>query len=667
MFISSNILIKYILLFCNIFTLCFALHTKQLLANTNEKIKNTELILKIISLVENNKSEQINKLLIKNSDMNLDDLVNWLMISNRHIDEKNIEKIIKKYENWPDINNLIIYLEEITEWEEIDNLLYKIFETQKPISRIGKIKYANYLINIKSNNVDQENIIIKSWINGSFKKDDESYIYKKFSYLFDEQDNINRLNNLILEKKWSSAYRQIKRVNKDYQILAKAKIKLSRREYGVDYAIKIIPDALKNDSGLVYERVKWRRTSGLPKQSYLLLLNYLDENSENLVKPEYWWKEINWHTRNLLNQKKYEQAYNLLNNHQQTKISNRANAEWLLGWISLEFLKKPEQALEHFLNMRDIVKMPISISRVNYWLAKTEKYLLNKDNSNSYYDIASNYNTTFYGLLSNEKINNEPNFDLRDVEIIIDSGENNINNKLKVLRLLSSTNEKKYSLRFINGLFKNKLSKNEILQILSVLKNEKRTDLYIRTCKKAIRIDKSFQKYLFPYPYNVNSNILNDPLIMAIAKQESEYYTKAQSSSGALGIVQVMPSTAKITAKKLGVKYSKNRLLNDTEYNLYIGSKYFYSLMKYYDESIILAIAGYNAGPTNVNRWIKQYGDPRDKAVDIINWIELIPFTETRNYVQRVIENYIVYQQVFINIAIKNKTNIRELFKYENQ
>ena len=154
---------------------------------------------------------------------------------------------------------------------------------------------------------------------------------------------------------------------------------------------------------------------------------------------------------------------------------------------------------------------------------------------------------------------------------------------------------------------------------------------------------------------------------MAIAKQESEYYTKAQSSSGALGIVQVMPSTAKITAKKLGVKYSKNRLLNDTEYNLYIGSKYFYSLMKYYDESIILAIAGYNAGPTNVNRWIKQYGDPRDKAVDIINWIELIPFTETRNYVQRVIENYIVYQQVFINIAIKNKTNIKELFKYENQ
>jgi soluble lytic murein transglycosylase len=312
--------------------------------------------------------------------------------------------------------------------------------------------------------------------------------------------------------------------------------------------------------------------------------------------------------------------------------------------------------------MRDIVKMPISTSRANYWLAKTEKYLLKEDNANSYYDIASNYNTTFYGLLSNININNEPNFELEDIEMIIDTAENNINKKLQVLRLLSSTSEKKYSLRFINGLFKNKLSKNEILQILQVLKNEKRTDLFIRACKKAIRIDKSFQKYLFPYPYNINSNILNDPLIMAIAKQESEFYPYANSSSGALGVVQVMPSTAKITAKKLGIKYSKKRLLNDTEYNLYIGSKYFYSLIKYYDESIILAIAAYNAGPTNVNKWIKLYGDPRDKSVDIINWIELIPFTETRNYVQRVVENYIVYQQVFINIAIKNKTSIKELF-----
>ena len=123
-----------------------------------------------------------------------------------------------------------------------------------------------------------------------------------------------------------------------------------------------------------------------------------------------------------------------------------------------------------------------------------------------------------------------------------------------------------------------------------------------------------------------------------------------------------MPSTAKNTAKKLGIKYNKKKLLNDIDYNIHIGSKYLYSLIDYYDGSKILAIASYNAGPTNVNKWIKQYGDPRNIETNAINWIELIPFNETRNYVQRVIENYIIYQQVFINEAIKNKVNINELF-----
>ena len=197
MFNSSNILIKYILLFCNIITLCFVLHTKQLLANTNEKDKNTELILKIINLAENNKLQQINKLLDKNSDVNLDDLVNWLMISNKNIEIKDLENTIKKYEGWPDINNLVIDLEEKIDWNIADNILFKIYERQKPITRIGKIKYANFLINNNSINLEQKNIIIENWVNGSFNKENEEYIYKNFSYLFDEKDNIQRLNNLI--------------------------------------------------------------------------------------------------------------------------------------------------------------------------------------------------------------------------------------------------------------------------------------------------------------------------------------------------------------------------------------------------------------------------------------------------------------------------------------
>lgn len=659
MCILSKILIKYFILICNIFTICFVLYTKQLLANDNTKYKNQKLTRQIIQLVEENKFNKVKKLIADNADENYEDLVNWLKFSSKNIDNELIEEIVKKYQNWPNINNIIIHIENTMSWKYSENKVFNIFDMQSPITNIGRIKYAKY--SNEKDNQNNDRIIINSWINGSFKKEDELYIYKNYSYLFDEKINNIRLNNLIWNKKWASVYRQLKRVSKDYQILAKAKIKLSRREYGVDYAIKIIPDTLNNDPGLVYERVKWRRVSGLTNESYNLLIKHLRENSQSLIQPHYWWTEINWHTRNLLNQKEYNKAYELLRHHQQNKISNIASAEWLLGWISLEFLNKPNQAKKHFLNMKDIVKMPISISRVNYWLGKTEEYLLNSEKSKSFYESAAIYNTTYYGLLANAKLNKKINFKLIDQKLTSEIPDEEFIKKLSVLKLLSLANEKKYSIRFINGLFATKISKNEVVLILNVLKDVNRTDLFIRACKKATQIDASFQKYLFPYPNNIN-HALNEPLITAIAKQESEFYPNAISRSGALGIVQVMPSTAKNTAKKLGIKYNKKKLLNDIDYNIHIGSKYLYSLIDYYDGSKILAIASYNAGPTNVNKWIKQYGDPRNIETNAINWIELIPFNETRNYVQRVIENYIIYQQVFINAAIKNKVNINELF-----
>ena len=257
MCILSKILIKYFILICNIFTICFVLYTKQLLANDDTKYQNQKLTRQIIQLVEENKFNKVKKLIADNADENYEDLVNWLKFSNKNIDNELIEEIVKKYQNWPNINNIIIHVEDTMSWKYSENKVFNIFDMQSPITNIGRIKYAKYLN--EKDNQNHDRIIINSWINGSFKKEDELYIYKNYSYLFDEKINNIRLNNLIWNKEWASVYRQLKRVSKDYQILAKAKIKLSRREYGVDYAIKIIPDKLNNDPGLVYERVKWRR------------------------------------------------------------------------------------------------------------------------------------------------------------------------------------------------------------------------------------------------------------------------------------------------------------------------------------------------------------------------------------------------------------------------
>jgi len=661
----ANIFIKNILLITSIFILYFILHSKYLLAdNINIEI-NKKSIRSIITLINNNQWTKVQKIIKNNNSDGLNDLVNWLKISS--INNLNNEELIDlyyEYRDWPNSKNIIKKIEQDILWENYNKQYYTFLNDETPLTLLGKTK----LINFK--NKEQNKDIIHNWINGIFNKKDETYIYSKNSHLFNNDINTKRLNNLIWKKKWSSSNRQLKRVNKKDKLLAIAKIKLSRRQYGVDNAVQNVPKEFINDEALVYERVKWRRNSGLTDKSYELLSIYLDKNIP-FKKPNIWWNEINWHARNLFKNQKYQESYKLMSHHKQVKIANIANAEWFLGWLSLKYLNNPEQAKRHFLLMKNIVKMPISISRVNYWLGVTEETLMNMEESKSYYKQAGVYNTTYYGLLANIKMSKETNFEPIKITEVSNNISNTFIKKLNVLKLLSRADEQKYSLRFINGLFNNQLTKTEILLALDMLKKEKRTDLYLRTCKKAIRTDVYFQKCLFPFPFNIKLNVIhnnvNTSFILAIAKQESEFFINAKSRSGALGLVQVMPNTAKITAKNIGVKYDKKKLLNDTEYNLLIGSNYLSSLINYYKGSIVLAIAGYNAGPTNVNKWIKIYGDPRDKSINFIDWIESIPFKETRNYVQRVIENYVVYQKVIIDIKMKNIKNINELMQDESQ
>ena len=658
-----NILMKHIIFLSYIIILYFTFHPKHLLANNNNEISKNSII-KVFNLINNNQWDKAEKILQNKKEINL---TNWLKISSKsNIKKDELLILYNNYKTWPNITNLLKKIENQLTWENFDQNIFNLFDKKEAISPLGKIKLSNYKIKYKADGHEKyDKIIINNWINGNFIKSDEKYIIKNYSHLFNENAQITRLNNLIWKKKWSSANRQVKRVNKKIKLLTSAKIKLARRQYGVDNAIQNVPREFLNDEGLIYERVKWRRKSGLDEESYALLKAYLMNNNIQVTKPDIWWKEIYWHTRNLFNKKKYNDAYELLSHHKQTKITNKANAEWFLGWLALSFINQPEKARNHFLNMKNIVKMPISISRVNYWLGQTEDALMNNVEAQTYYQEASLNNTTYYGLLAKLKTNNHSKIILKK-DLLLEDQHIEINNDiLNILKLIIKADEQKFSLKFLNSLFKQKLSNKNILHILNILKKGNRIDLYLRACKKAIRLDSYFQKCLFPFPYNLEINNINTSvnpaLLISIAKQESEFFVNAKSPSGALGLVQVMPSTAKITAKKIGIKYDKNKLFNDANYNLTIGSNYLYSLINNYEGSIILAIAAYNAGPTNVNKWLKKNGDPRKEEVNYITWIESIPYTETRNYVQRVLENFIIYQQIIIDNSIRNKKNIGDL------
>ena len=661
-----KILKQFILIIISTIFLIYILHTKTLFAEKNSTplITSTK-INNIISLIENNKWNQALKIANKVKSEDLINLINWIRVFSPN--NTNIEDLINIYTNyqkWPNISSTKSIIEKKIDWSEENPKFYNFFNDKKPISHLGKIKIHTYLLN-NGNKINNE-LIINSWILGVFSKKDEKIILKNYKDIFNNNINISRLNYLIWNKHWPSVYRQIKRVDAESSKLFKARIKLSRREYGVDRAIKNVPKNLINDEGLVYERVKWRRKAKT-NTSLILLSRYINNNKLNF--PDRWWNEINIHTRKLLKDKKYEEAYLLLSNHQQKSVNNISNAEWLLGWISLIHLSKPKQALIHFSKMQNIVNMPISIARANYWLARTEKRLDNLDIADEYFTKAALFNSTFYGLIAEQEIGKESKFFILE-HLNIDNKLNLSNNTIfRALSLLSIANEKKYSTKFINGLFSKKISEQEIKYILNIFHKTKRTDLYIRACKKAIRQYIKFQGCLFPYPNNISINtsikFIDDALIFAIIKQESEFFINAKSSKGARGLMQIMPSTGKTVSNNLSIKFDKKKLSNNAIYNITIGSKYFYELVKHYNGSIILAIAGYNAGPRNVKKWLKDYGDPRKNEIDFINWIESIPFNETRNYVQRVIENYIIYQKVIILESKKQQKNIKDIFIHE--
>ena len=297
-----NILMKHTIFLSYIIILYFTFHPKHLLANNNNEISKNSII-KVFNLINNNQWDKAEKILQNKKEINL---TNWLKISSKsNIKKDELLILYNNYKTWPNITNLLKKIENQLTWENFDQNIFNIFDKNEAISPLGQIKLSNYKIKNKADGHEKYNkIIINNWINGNFIKSDEKYIIKNYSHLFNENAQITRLNNLIWKKKWSSANRQVKRVNKKIKLLTSAKIKLARRQYGVDNAIQNVPKELLNDEGLIYERVKWRRKSGLDEESYALLKAYLMNNNIQVTKPDIWWKEIYWHTRNLFNKKK---------------------------------------------------------------------------------------------------------------------------------------------------------------------------------------------------------------------------------------------------------------------------------------------------------------------------------------------------------------------------
>ncbi len=565
-----------------------------------------------------------------------------------------ITAFLKENPDWPRQRQLRKRAEETLSYRISADEVLSWFEANPAVSATGNSRYAGALLKT-GRSEEARDIVRKTWLTGNFPKAEERDFYKKFRKLLTREDHIKRLDRLLWEGKYWPSRRMLRHVPKGWQALAQARYSLRRRTGNVDFLIKRVPDSLKNDPGLAYERLRWRRRKG--KDNAIDILN---TPPPDLVRPDIWWRDRATIVRRSLTKGHITEAYRIVLKHGLEKGAAFADAEWMAGWIALRFLQDSESATGHFKKMFESVKYPISRARGAYWVGRALEASDKITEAMAWYDKAAAYPTTYYGQLAIAKVRPGQSLVFVSDPIISDHqrAEFDQNELVKVVHMLGKIGEEDRIRPFIRQLYELSPDIAWRKQTATLARLNKRPDLAIYVAKRSSRDGREIMNSGYPSlnpPVHVRSDGRpqpESPFVLALIRQESAFRINAVSPARAKGLMQLMPATARKVAKDMKLRYSSTRLTRDSSYNMALGQSYLGDVLGRFDNSYVLALSAYNAGPSRANRWIKQFGDPRDKDTDAIDWVEMIPFDETRNYVQRVLENLQVYRVLMANTEV---------------
>ncbi|MZR30792.1 lytic transglycosylase domain-containing protein [Sneathiella litorea] len=554
-----------------------------------------------------------------------------------------IARFIEENPDWPGQDTLHRRAEQALVDPADQNRVLQWFARRSPVTGIGMYRYGDALI--KSGKRDEgAKWLRKAWHSAEFTEDIELEFLKNYGDLLTKSDHEKRLDNLLWERETDAAVRLFPFLNEDLKKLATARIRLIRNSWNVDQAIRAVPAELQNDPGLTFERAKWRRSKALDDESRDLLF----EVDDTVPRADKWWHERHVQARKLLAKGHITDAYNLASQHGLTNGADFAAAEWLSGWIMLRFLGDGKEALGHFTRLYENVSYPISRARGAYWIGRSHDALGDAMTAKNWYKVAAEFYTTYYGQMALHELGERKLPAIPKISRVKSPASKGASPDIQVLivRHLAEIGVTKWARPFLLEIAEKAQSESDYIAAAELANDIDRPDYAIAIAKRASQLGTELVEINWPVPDLAIENPPIEPaLMLAITRQESTFAIDAISWAGARGLMQLMPGTAKLVSRNLNVSYSKALLTADPAYNTLLGSTYLANQIERFNGSYVLAIAAYNAGPANVSRWIKEWGDPRSGDIDMIDWIEFIPFAETRNYVQRVIENLQIYRE----------------------
>jgi len=551
-----------------------------------------------------------------------------------------ITSFIDAHPDWPAQNVLLERAEEAI-GTATDAQVSAWFKLHPPRLPVARLRLAQIWMD-SARKDEAVNLIRKAWIEGDFTAIEEKLMLQRYRGVLREEDNVRRLDRLIWDEQTTEAKRMLRHVSPGEAVLGQARLALAEMSPGVEGLLARVPANLRNDPGLLYERLRWRRRNDLDDDA----ADILEHEPADLVRPEAWAAERLILARRLLDDGQNERAYRLAASHEVTSGPTFAELEFLAGWIALRVLDRPQIAYNDFVRLYDSVKLPISIARGAYWAAPAAEAMKQISLAEAWYSSAAPEMTTYYGQLAAAHLGTvgPANLFKEPTPTKAEEAAFERNELVEVVRDLAQIGDQDDLAPFLRRLTTEQQTAAGFVQVARLARAVDQPDMAVVAAKHASYAGVTLLDDGYPLAKLPPGGHIEAPLVLAMTRQESAFDRRAVSGAGALGMMQLMPATASKIAKSLHLPFSRKRLTHDVAYNVTLGRAYLDSLIDDFSGSYVLAVASYNAGPSRVRQWMRDHGDPRRSDVDMIDWIERIPLTETRNYVQRVLENLQIYR-----------------------
>ena len=518
-------------------------------------------------------------------------------------------------------------------------------ETAGPRTAAGRIALANAYR--EAGEREKSNDIIRAvWRGNTLDEALSRRVLSQYGGVLTQEDHRTRADFLLWTGQRREATALKSQLSPDWRALVDARLALASRARNIDATVNAVPGHLQSHPGLLHDRARWRRGSRMQDGATELLVQ-IDGQEVHPSGRAALWRERAIAVREELKNRNYARAYRLTAPHGMSSGQQFAEAEWLAGWIALRLQGDAARGLGHFETMTAGVRAPVSQARGLYWTGRARDALGREADALTAYSAAAQYKFTYYGQLSAERVADrridfgqrprlEPEaaaaFEARPV--------------IAAARLLAEAREAEAFRAFANHLNDTLEDPAELEDIAELAHGLNLPEVAVRVGKGGLQRGVIAPEAAFPvlmHPLSRQPQV-ERAMILAITRQESEFNPRATSRVGARGLMQFMPATARNEARLRGMPYQRDWLINDPAYNMTLGGLHLDTLLDQFGGSYIMTAAAYNAGPSRPGQWARDYGDPRTGQIDPIDWVEFVPFSETRNYIQRVLENVQVYR-----------------------